>query len=87
MPFKTEIKKVRRGFITECSCDKCGNDVCFPSLYGDMACYEDSTDNAGDSGFILQHTGGFYSKHDCETETLILCDYCFFKLVKEIKKK
>ena len=87
MTFKTEIKKVRRGFITECSCDKCGNDICFPNLYGDMNCYGDGTDNAGDSGFILQHTGGFYSKHDDEVETLALCDDCFFDLVKEIKSK
>jgi len=35
----------------------------------------------------LQHTGGYYSKHECETETLILCDDCFFDLVKEIKSK
>ena len=87
MTFKTEIKKVRRGFTTDCSCDKYGNDIYFPSLYGELSCCEDGTDNAGDSGFILQHTGGFYSKHDCETETLVLCDDCFFELVKEIKKK
>ena len=87
MPFKTEIKKVRRGFITECTCDKCGNDICFPSLYGELGCCEDGTDSAGDSGFILHHTGGFYSKHDDEVETLVLCDDCFFDLVKEIKSK
>ena len=87
MPFKTEIKKVRRGFITECSCDKCGKDICFPNLYGDVACYEGGTENAGVSGLVLQHTGGFYSGYDNTTETLVLCDNCFFDLVKETKNK
>ena len=41
----------------------------------------------GVSGLILQHTGNFYSDYDCETETLVLCDDCFFELVKEIKSK
>ena len=41
----------------------------------------------GVSDLILQHTGNFYSDYDCETETLVLCDDCFFELVKEIKNK
>lgn len=72
--------------ITECSCDKCGHDIQFPDFYGYSHC-STRMKTDGVSGFILQHTGGFYSKHDCETETLTLCDDCFFGLVKEIKKK
>ncbi len=87
MTFKTEIKKVKQEVVTECTCDKCGIDVCFPDRYGSAVRYTNDLDKAGISGFILKHTGGYYSKHDCRTGTLVLCDDCFFDLVKEIKKK
>lgn len=72
--------------VTECSCDKCGVDVCFPDRYGYPHC-PTRMKTGGVSGLILQHTGGFYSNYDCETETLVLCDDCFFELVKKIKSK
>ena len=87
MPFKTEIKKVKQEVITECTCDRCGVVVCFPDKYGSAVRYKDTIDQAGVSGFILKHTGGYYSKYDCKTGTLVLCDDCFFELVKEIKSK
>ena len=33
MAFKTEIKKVKQEVVTECTCDKCGNDIQFPYFY------------------------------------------------------
>lgn len=87
MTFKTEIKKVKQEVVTECTCDKCGIDVWFPDRYGSAVRYTNDLDKSGISGFILKHTGGYYSKHDCKIETLVLCDDCFFELVKEIKKK
>lgn len=85
MAFKTEIKKVKQEVVTECTCDKCKNYIQFPH-FGYPHC-STRMKTEGISGLILQHTGNFYSKHDCETETLVLCDYCFFELVKEIKSK
>lgn len=87
MTFKTEIKKVRRGFITECNCDKCGISIIRPEAYGLPTYISVDGLTHGDNGLILQHTGGFYSKHYDAVETLALCDDCFFELVKEIKKK
>ena len=86
MAFKTEIKKVKQEVVTECTCDKCGNDICFIDFYGHEEC-KTKMGFVGDSGFILKHTGSYYSSHDGETETLVLCDDCFFELVKEIKSK
>ncbi len=86
MAFKTEIKKVKQEVVTECSCDKCKNSIQFPHFYGYPHC-STRMKTEGISGLILQHTGGFYSGYDNTTETLVLCDDCFFKLVKEIKSK
>ena len=86
MTFKTEIKKVKQEVVTECTCDKCGNDIQFPYFYGYPHC-STRMKTEGVSGLILQHTGDFYSDYDYETETLVLCDDCFFELVKEIKSK
>ena len=86
MTFKTKIKKVKQEVVTECTCDKCGNDIGFIDFYGHEEC-KTKMEFVGVSGFILKHTGSYYSSHDCETETLVLCDECFFELVKEIKSK
>ena len=87
MPFKTEIKKVKQEVVTECTCDECGITIIRPEPYGLPTYISVDGSTHGYNGLILQHTGGFYSKHDCKTETLVLCDDCFFKLVKEIKSK
>ena len=86
MTFKTEIKKVKQEVIIECTCDRCGNSVEFPDFYGYPHC-STRMETGGVSGLVLQHTGGFYSGYDNTTETLVLCDDCFFELVKEIKSK
>ena len=86
MAFKTEIKKVKQEVVTECTCDKCKNYIQFPHFYGYPYC-STRMKTEGVSGLILQHTGNFYSDYDCETETLVLCDDCFFELVKKIKSK
>ena len=87
MGYKTSFKQVKEERIVECNCDTCGVEIFSPEKYGLSQNPFYDTLVTGNSGFILEHTGGFYSKHDCETETLVLCDDCFFELVKEIKSK
>ena len=86
MTFKTEIKKVKQEVVTECTCDRCRKNIRFPDFYGHPHC-STRMKTEGISGLILQHTGGFYSGYDNTTETLSLCDDCFFELVKEIKNE
>lgn len=87
MGYKTSFKQVKEERIVECNCDTCGVEIFSPEKYGLSQNPFYDTLVTGNSGFILEHTGNFYSDYDCETETLVLCDDCFFELVKEIKSK
>ena len=52
MTFKTEIKKVKQEVISECACDKCGNDIMFIDYYGS---YSHRATNLKDGGGVLSY--------------------------------
>ena len=64
MGYKKSFKQVKEERIVECNCDTCGVEIFILEKYGLSQNPFYDTLVTGNSGFILEHTGGFYSKHD-----------------------